>query len=457
MFIHQMILKNFRCFRKEQNIRLAPLTLLMGENSTGKTSLMAMLRILMDTVHGNHPDFKEAPYDLGAFDEIVYHDNSKKRPQSFEAGFALKNKSTNLNMNIIFGKKESKSIHPSSVKERIALEDKKIWMEWDFKEKHLQFGTKKDSWIGQANEKNHTKSQNKRSQRSIQKDFWTLILEQGLFSKLPLEILIHVVKWTSKSNFKKAFSENDLKPLQQLLQSTHKLLRQQRRPYASAPVRSKPQRTYDPTRAKPDPEGEGIIHYIADLSWQYPEKWAELKEQLEKFGKQAGMFNEISIKRLGKTGGSPFQVEIRKFGRTKGSKRNLIDVGYGVSQVLPVIAELLLPDTPSLFLLQQPEVHLHPSAQAALGSFFCQMAEKKTQLLVETHSDYLMDRICMDIRDKKTKLKPEDLSILFFERKDQAVNIHSIEIDQEGNILKEPPGYRQFFMNETDRALGLKS
>ena len=63
--------------------------------------------------------------------------------------------------------------------------------------------------------------------------------------------------------------------------------------------------------------------------------------------------------------------------------RNLIDVGYGVSQVLPVITELLRSEAPPLFLLQQPEVHLHPSAQAALGSLFCQIAGKERQIIVE--------------------------------------------------------------------------
>ena len=85
--------------------------------------------------------------------------------------------------------------------------------------------------------------------------------------------------------------------------------------------------------------------------------------------------DEIDIKLLGKTEGSPFQVQIRKFGRRlKGAKRNFIDVGYGVSQALPLLTELLRKDAPSMFLLQQPEVHLHPSAQAALGSLFCNIA-----------------------------------------------------------------------------------
>ena len=227
-------------------------------------------------------------------------------------------------------------------------------------------------------------------------------------------------------------------------------------PYASAPVRSKPHRTYDPARPVQDPEGDYIPMYLANIYFQDQKQWKELKIALESFGQTAGLFDELSIKPLGKKGSEPFQVQIRKSGKTtKGPRRNLIDVGYGVSQVLPVITELLRDDRSNIFLLQQPEVHLHPSAQAALGSLFCQLANPKRQIIVETHSDHLLDRIRMDVRDGSTPLKPDDVSILFFERTALDVTIHSLRLDQEGNILNAPFGYRKFFMEETQRSLGL--
>ena len=123
------------------------------------------------------------------------------------------------------------------------------------------------------------------------------------------------------------------------------------RPFASAPIRSRPRRTYDPTRPSRDPEGEYVPTYLANVSYSDKEEWARLKDALEAFGSESGLFDEIAIKLLGKTGGSPFQVQIRKFGqRLKGAKRNLIDVGYGVSQALPLLTELLRKDTPSMFL-----------------------------------------------------------------------------------------------------------
>jgi predicted ATPase len=75
------------------------------------------------------------------------------------------------------------------------------------------------------------------------------------------------------------------------------------------------------------------------------------------------------------------------------------------------------------------------------------------QCLIETHSDYLVDRIRMEVRGGKV-LKPEDVSLLYFERADGDVRIHSLEIDRMGNIVNAPKGYRQFFLEEEKRLLG---
>ena len=229
-----------------------------------------------------------------------------------------------------------------------------------------------------------------------------------------------------------------------------------RHPYAGAPVRSYPRRTYDPIRPTPDPEGVYIPTYLANMSRRNPAEWKSLKSNLEKFGKQSGLFDEIEIKSFGDNVGFPFQLHIGKQSKkSKGGTRNLIDVGYGVSQALPLITELFSPEPAPMFLLQQPEVHLHPSAQAALGTLFCSVASPERQLVVETHSDYIIDRVLMDIRDKTTNLKAEDVSILYFEPNDLDVTIHSLRLDDRGNILNAPPGYRQFFADELWRSVGL--
>ncbi len=454
--MNQITLKNFRCFREEQTARLAPLTLLVGENSTGKTSFLAMIRALWDVAFAQHdPDFKEAPYDLGSFDDIAYYRAGKGgRATTFDAGFSInpasirrKNRRAvnghTYHFDVTFKKKGTV---PAPVKMRLARND--VWSEIQVGAKALkaEFGTARGAW--------------------------------GIPTMLsgPAVIDAHVIFIISFAVFNKAFGdqEGEAKPIilqgsdlptDEDLEQLRKLAEGFRhrdwdyygeRPYASAPVRSKPHRTYDPARTTRDPGGDHIPMFLASMYLQDKEQWATFKAALENFGQESGLFDEITVKPLGEREGGPFQVHIKKYGskgRLKGPQRNLIDVGYGVSQALPIITELLRPDASPAFLLQQPEVHLHPSAQAALGSLFCRIAPQR-QLIVETHSDHLLDRVRMDIRDGTTPLKPEDVSILFFDRGDLDVTIHSLRIDEEGNILNAPPNYRKFFLEETRRSLG---
>ena len=226
--------------------------------------------------------------------------------------------------------------------------------------------------------------------------------------------------------------------------------------FAGAPVRSAPRRTYDPARSDEDSEGDYVPMYLAELARGDADEWQRLKRQIEEFGRQAGLFDELRVRLLGRSDSDPFQLQVRKGAkRVKGPFRNLIDVGYGVSQALPLVTELLRTDGAKQFLLQQPEVHLHPSAQAALGTLFCEVAASGRQLVVETHSDHLMNRIRMDVRDGTTELKPEDVLILYFERNGLDVRIHEINFDEQGNVCGAPDSYREFFRLESRRSLGL--
>ena len=444
----RIFLENFRCFHDRQEARLAPLTLLVGENSTGKTSFLALIRALWEAAYSLRSlDFKQAPYDLGSFDEIIHFRGGRAEPaKRFEAGFAISDKQgkrsgrSSQRFDATFEKKENAPI-PSRI--RLTDEERDVWMESDYQDgKPLQhrIGTPKGQWVwGDRPDPSYDN------------------LQFG-YSFLPmlLPMLFRDMRdvWVSPSNSPDTPGDEDWKMIDKL----HQIFLSRRRapnPYASAPVRSKPRRTYDHSQLTWDPEGDYIPMYLANVHSQDRDEWEDIREKLENFGQHAGLFDEISVRPLGKRPSDPFQLQIRKYGRkSKGPARNLIDVGYGVSQALPVVTELLRSESP-LFLLQQPEVHLHPSAQAALGSLFCQIAATERQLVVETHSDHLLDRVRMDVRDGIGGLKPEDVSILFFERGDLDVHIHSLKLDGEGNVLGAPPGYRSFFMAETRRSVGL--
>lgn len=431
----EITLHDFRCFHGEQTARLAPLTLVVGENSTGKTSFMAMIRALWEIAH-NHsvPDFKEEPYDLGSFAEIAHHRGGRGgRADSFEAGFRV-------------GKGEAPSRGP-----------------YRFDATFRQIGTAPIPVIRRASNESvsvmvEQENGSARFTATTANGRWEDDIDAPWrgspdeTSLVPMYVFGMGLRRARQREDEDQPSEEDWNAIRRLLEFSFG--RGEIRPFASAPVRSRPRRTYDPARPARDPEGDYVPMYLAHLfRHQNKREWNTLKDKIEAFGNAAGLFDELSIKSLGVRESEPFQVRVRKLGnRSKGPWRNLIDVGYGVSQVLPLITELLRSDAPSTFLVQQPEVHLHPSAQAALGSLFCEVA-KDHQLIVETHSDHLINRVFMDVRDGVGPLKPEDISILYFERQELEVCIHSLCIDQDGNVMQAPPSYGRFFMEEVDRAL----
>ena len=449
-------LKNFRCFRELQTARLAPLTLLVGENSTGKTSFLAMVRALNAIFAGQWAyNFKEDPYDLGSFDEIAHHRGGRGgRATGFTIGFSdnrvLRVRESErvtlpYKMDLSFIRQGSVPI----LRYRRWQSDT-AWVHEHFDEDKVEFGEGSDAWAWRPPALGFEDEDKGREPPPLSLWGWASFQRyirngddisptgEGRPTPTPkqfkqIERLARLARWGGRAPLVHGGS----------------LL-------AAAPVRSKPHRTYNPSPYSFDSEGGYVPMYLADIFFRQRKAWLSLKASLEEFGQDSGLFDEIAIKPLGRRESEPFQVQIRKAAATaKGPKRNFIDVGYGVSQALPILTELFRKDSARTFLLQQPEVHLHPSAQAALGTLFCQLASQGRQLLVETHSDHLIDRIRMDVRDRTTKLRPKDVSILYFERGNIDVHIHSLRIDQEGNILDAPPSYRKFFMEETRRSINL--
>lgn len=135
-----------------------------------------------------------------------------------------------------------------------------------------------------------------------------------------------------------------------------------------------------------------------------------------------------------------FQVQVTGAGReasVRGTTANLADVGFGVSQVLPVLVQGLLARPGGVYIVQQPEIHLHPDAQAGLADFFIYLASHGVITIVETHSEYLLLRIRRRLAEgavpismgpatdtpKVEPLMPSDVSVLFtgIERKQAVV------------------------------------
>ncbi len=458
--MESVTLENFRCFREKQTVRLAPLTLLVGENSTGKTSFLALIQALVEYAYERRePSFKREPFDLGSFDEIVHFSNeTEESPAWFVAG---------MSAHITWRSRDNPKVLPSSVPATLDLKFAKP-TRGTVPQLVRQRTSTEDSWV---EELVPLDANSYRATLHTQRGEWTLsgsasgfgtfgllLRINDVFSNLSPEIKLpdYPVEQVADSPPLDKADVERLRQLDFLREAEFSFGGAHEGVEAIAPVRTSPRRTYNPSSIDSDSEGDYLPSYLADLVLRQDMAWPELKEKLEDFGALAGLFEVVDVSRYGHEASSAFQLRVGFGGSEDSTKlRNLVDVGYGVSQALPIAVALLRPDGAKQFLLQQPEVHLHPSAQAALGSLFCNVASQGRQLIVETHSDHLMNRIRMDVRDNATALQPEDVVILFFERQDQDVRIHEITIDEQGNICGAPDSYREFFRLESRRSLGL--
>jgi hypothetical protein len=216
-----------------------------------------------------------------------------------------------------------------------------------------------------------------------------------------------------------------------------------------APIRTKPDRTYnDISQSEFSPEGSHTPYLIRRALQSSDKK--KFEAFIHRAGEASGLFESIKIKPYGDDITAPFEVDAV----LDGTPLNLINVGYGVSQSLPVFVEMLTRPKSSWFAIQQPEVHLHPRAQAALGDAIFEMAvADDKRFLVETHSDFAIDRFRMNYRRRTRKPTSQ---VLFFERRNKQNTVTPLLISSSGEFpSKQPDGYRRFFVKEEMRLLGL--
>jgi len=129
----------------------------------------------------------------------------------------------------------------------------------------------------------------------------------------------------------------------------------------------------------------------------------------------------------------------------------MADVGFGMSQLLPIIVMGLRSPESSILVFEQPEIHLHPKLQSNLADFMLRLAISGKQVLVETHSDYFIHRLRRRIAEDKSDKLRDQISILFvrpaFEGKGAV--IEPLRVDKYGVIENWPP---DFFPESGDEA-----
>jgi predicted ATPase len=148
-------------------------------------------------------------------------------------------------------------------------------------------------------------------------------------------------------------------------------------------------------------------------------------------------------------------VQVTTEGLTK--QHDLTNVGVGVSQVLPIVVSCLLAQKGSLLMFEQPELHLHPKVQARLADFFYAVGLSGKQCLLETHSEYMIDRFRRRIAEEENESLQKMLKIYFTERFDGETHCREVSISKFGAVIDWPKDFFEQSQTETRRILDAAS
>ena len=429
----KLFLENVRSFEGWHEIPIAPATVLLGENSAGKSTLLGMLAVVhQDGFPFSGSFFNQFPFEFGGYKTLA---NAKKGVAHFSVGFQA-------DIRDRFDQSNERSEKVISTGLIAAFRENDglpvpchvfAWM-GDMAVSFYEGGLEHINRLAQIDLPSSLKIDS-----MVSPD----LSPQGLNLQGVFRAFFDKREKEKKSSKGDRLKEQKFDFLLHMLFGGREFRSHGLSAIAFAPMRSRPKRTYDQLSDEFSPEGDHVPLLLARATDPNNKQAKALHEALRDFGRYSEMFTDIGVKQLGRGSGDPFQVQVK----TGPRNTNLMDVGYGVSQILPLIVDAQRASSHTTLLLQQPEVHLHPKAQAALGSMIKDWVSKsKKRVVVETHSDYLVDRLRLEV--KRKQLAPGDVKIYFLEKKGNQTLLHALDIDAEGNVLNAPDGYRDFFLLE---------
>ena len=209
------------------------------------------------------------------------------------------------------------------------------------------------------------------------------------------------------------------------------------------PIRSKPERVYFVGSSKFDSEG---LASLGALKKSLNNK--SFYNSLKNFGKKSGLYDDVEVIDL-------FEKLRRKAFALKFKKNNVSfyadELGFGVSQVVPIVVEALIEKKRAYLMIEQPELHLHPRAQAAFGELLYEFHKLNHHFIIETHSDFIIDRFRTKIAESKNHSAAKDGQIIFFYKYGKRNLSTTIRMNEDGSYIDTPKRYRDFFLHEQMR------
>ncbi len=433
--------QNFKSWKDTGDVRIAPLTGFFGTNSSGKTSILQFLLMLKQTVESSdrqrilHTGDDRTYVDLGTYFDIIHE---HKIPGSID--FNLRWKLP----------KSLKVLDPESSQTRslftisdlnfqasVALESNDISVNrfiysFSSENKDYKFGM----------EPKVKPSSNQKHYQLIA-DGYTAKRVKGRVWALPKPIKSYGFPDQASGYYQNmGFLSDFVLAFEGLFQNLYYL----------GPLREYPNRSYAWAGEQPQDVGRrGELAIQALLSSRSLPKIGRgkgrhqetVEERVAKWLRDLGLIYDFRLEAIAENR-KDYEVRVR---RTPSSSEVLItDVGFGVSQILPVLVLCYYAPEGSTIILEQPEIHLHPSIQSGLADVFIDAIKtRKIQIIVESHSEHLMRRLQRRIAEAEN-ISNQDAALYFCDLNPSGQStLTHLEMDAYGNITNWPA---QFFGDE---------
>lgn len=429
--------KNFKAWKDTGPIRLAPLTVIFGANSAGKSSLGHLLLALQQTAGSTdrnralHLGDASSLIDLGTFVDCL-HGHDERQALSFELAWTLpkplevrnplqtgaRYQGDRLQLDVTLT--ADKAQQPEVRSLRYALSDTEGEV--------LDVALERD-------EKRKLKLESSR---------YAFKMADG--RKWPLEEpeKFYRLSDTSLARYKNAgFMADFALATESLFEHISYL----------GPLRERPERIYQWAGNTPASVGQNGEYTIAAILAAQREgrtlnRGPKMSKQVfEAFIagwlKQLGVIHEFSVKQVAE-GRKEYEVLVRT--HPKAAEVKITDVGFGVSQVLPALVQAFYCPPHSTVWMEQPEIHLHPQVQAELADVFISATQARengktrdVQLIIESHSEHFLNRL--QRRVAEGKIAPEDVAVYFCRRAGTATDLEPLKINMFGEIENWPENF----------------
>lgn len=395
-------LTNFKTWKDTGKIGLSPVTILLGTNSSGKSSLLQSLLLLKQTVRSPDRtihlnlggDEINDLFSFGDFDSVLRQGDDS--PRQFSIGFDFRRLDDSRvkagSLETFYGKTSSGSV---------VVQQMKL-------------------------------NTDARAFRAVRRD-------RGAFSIFVDDEALPRFKGRNYAPERSiSFSADAIAELDQDGALAEDISLSIRRELESisylGPLRRKPERDYAWNKSKPGDvgsDGSNAVGALLASALLRSEEQNYIVEGVSKWLKRMKVAEQLEVRQQGRS--NRYELIIHR----DGVACNLRDVGIGVSQVLPVLVVAYFAPRGSTVILEEPEIHLHPLAQSILAELFVSVSkERNVQFIVETHSEHLFRR--MQTLIAKGTAKQRDVSMYFVKRRDAQALLHTLEVDEFGVVGNWP-------------------